>query len=102
MVSPENIQAIGSEIAIRWSDSSEDYYSMERLRALSPSAETTGERDLLGNKFGGEPERDYPGVRVNAWQIVGGYAIAFAFTDGHRTGIYSYQYLKDIAPHCGA
>ncbi len=97
MLQPEDIQAIGHEIAIRWSDGSEDYYSMERLRALSPSAETTGERDLLGIKYGGDDRREYPGVRVTGWQGVGGYAVAFSFSDGHRTGLYSYEYLKAIA-----
>ena len=94
---PEDIQAIGHEIAIRWSDGTENYYPMEKLRALSPSAETTGERDLLGVKYGGEEGKSYAGVRVLAWQPVGGYALAFSFSDGHRTGIYSYEYLRAIA-----
>jgi DUF971 family protein len=97
MIEPENIQAIGTEIAIRWSDGSEDYYQMEKLRALSPSAETTGERDLLGVKYGGDDRKAYPGVKVTGWQTVGGYALAFAFSDGHKTGIYSYEYLRAIA-----
>ncbi len=100
MVTPIEVQPIGPELAIRWSDHSEDYYHMEKLRALSPSAETTGERDLLGQKYGGDDRKTYPGVRVTGWQTIGGYALALAFSDGHRTGIYSYTYLKDIAPHC--
>ncbi len=94
---PEDIQSIGSEIAIRWPDGTENYYPMEKLRALSPSAETTGERDLLGVKYGGDDRKAYPGVRVTGWQTVGGYAVAFSFSDGHRTGIYSYEYLRAIA-----
>jgi DUF971 family protein len=94
---PEDIQAIGSEIAIRWSDGTESYFPMEKLRAHSPSAETAGERDLLGVKYGGEEGKSYAGVRVTAWQTVGGYAVAFAFSDGHRTGIYSYEYLRALA-----
>jgi DUF971 family protein len=97
MNEPAAIQAIGSEIAIRWSDGSETYYPMEKLRALSPSAETTGERDLLGVKYGGDERTAFPGVRVTGWQSVGGYALVFAFSDGHKTGIYSYEYLRAIA-----
>ena len=97
MLQPEDIQAIGPEIAIRWSDGVETYYQMANLRALSPSAETTGERDLLGVKYGGETGKDDSGVLVTSWQVVGGYAVAFVFSDGHRTGIYSYQYLRAIA-----
>ena len=101
MQTPEDIQAIGDEIAIRWSDGSENYYPMERLRAWSPSAETAGERDLLGRKFGGDERTEFPGVRVQAWQNVGGYAIAFAFSDGHKTGLYPYDYLKALGKHMG-
>ena len=39
MLTPVDIQIIGSEIAIRWSDGRETYYPADRLRAASPSAE---------------------------------------------------------------
>ena len=91
------IQAIGNEIAILWEDGRESYYRMEDLRALSPSAENVGERDLLGNLIGGGGgPKEFPGVTVTGWEMVGGYAVQFHFSDGHRTGIYSYQYLRDL------
>ena len=94
---PTEIQVIGSELAIKWSDNTEDYYAMERLRGLSPSAENMGEQDLLGNTYGGDSRERFPGVRVDGWQQVGGYALLFTFSDGHKTGIYSYSYLKKIS-----
>ena len=97
MITPENIQAIGDEIALKWSDGSEDFLTMERLRAQSPSAENIGEKDLTGQVHGGTDQSSFPGVRVTGWQPVGGYAIQFEFSDGHRTGLYSYDYLKAIA-----
>ena len=78
-------------------DDTEDYFPMERLRAYSPSAENMGEQDLLGNTYGGDSRKSFPGVRVDGWTQVGGYAVAFTFSDGHRTGIYSYAYLKEIS-----
>lgn len=97
MVKPEDIQLIGNEVAIRWADGAEDYLPMDRLRALSPSAETQGERDLLGQVIGGgEPGRDFTGVTVTGYVPIGGYAIQFSFSDGHRTGIYSFDYLRKI------
>ena len=97
MEKPEDIQFIGTEVAIRWSDGTEDFVAMDKLRALSPSAETQGERDLLGNLIGGgEPGRDFTGVTVTGYAPVGGYAIQFQFSDGHRTGIYSFDYLRKI------
>ena len=98
MIAPENIQMIGDEIAICWSDGSEDFYPMEHLRANSPSAENVGERDLTGQLHGGTDQTSFPGVRVSGWQPVGGYAVQFEFSDGHRTGLYAFDYLKSIAP----
>ncbi|HUF61537.1 MAG TPA: DUF971 domain-containing protein [Verrucomicrobiales bacterium] len=98
MTRPELIQVIGDEVAIRWDDGSETYYPMAYLRARSPSAETQGERDLLGQVIGGGGLRSFPGVRVTGWAPVGGYAIQFHFSDGHTTGLYSYAYLREIDP----
>lgn len=98
MTGIEDIQLIGDEVAVRWKDGSEDFYKMERLRALSPSAETQGERDLLGNAIGSDQiGKDFTGVRVAGWNPVGGYGIQFHFSDQHKTGIYTFDYLKKIA-----
>lgn len=94
---PENIALIGREVAIRWSDGSEDYYPMDFLRAASPSAENKGEPDLLGRVHGGTPGKDFSGVTVVGWEAVGGYAVQFKFSDGHSTGIFSYDYLRALA-----
>lgn len=94
---PERVHAIGAEIAVGWSDGRETYYPMEVLRAVSPSAENMGERDLFGTVWGGDDRDAFPGIRVTGWEFVGGYAIRFQFSDGHRTGIYSYDYLLRLA-----
>ena len=97
MLVPEKIDSIGKEIAILWRDGSEDYYPMEVLRRYSPSAENQGEKDLLGQAIFEPKERDFTGVTVTGWEPVGGYAILFHFSDGHRTGIYPFDYLKKIS-----
>ncbi len=95
----EDIQLIGNEVAIRWKDGTENYYRMDKLRALSPSAETQGERDLLGNEMiEVNHGRDFDDITVTNWNAIGGYAIQFHFSDGHKTGIYAFDYLKAIAP----
>lgn len=98
MIAPETIQAIGKEIAIRWNDGTESYHPMEFLRANSPSAENQGETDLLGNRIGGSNQTDFTGVGVTGWDIIGGYAIQFTFSDGHNTGIFGYQFLRELNP----
>ena len=97
MVAPEQIDVIGNEIGIRWSDGSEDFYPMHLLRRYSPSAENQGEKDLLGKAIFEPEERDFSDVTVTGWEPVGGYALLFQFSDGHRTGIYAFDYLKKVA-----
>lgn len=94
---PRNIQLIGHEIAIAWSDGTETYFPIDKLRAASPSAEQRGERDVLGQLHGGTDRTDYADVEVMGWEQVGNYAIRFDFSDGHRSGLYSYEYLLELA-----
>src|SRR5882672_4383660 len=96
MVTPQDIQLIGSEVAIRWEDGRESFITFATLRSASPSAEVKGERDIFGTQYGGEAPRDYRGVEVTSWERVGNYAIRFEFSDGHRTGLYSYELLRSL------
>jgi len=94
---PVNIQLIGPEVAIAWSDGSESYYTGGKLRAASPSAETKGERDIFGQQYGGSTKTNFDGVLVVGWEKIGNYAIRFDFSDGHRTGLYSFELLAKLA-----
>jgi DUF971 family protein len=94
---PQNIQLIGSEVAIVWDDGAESYFSGPELRAASPSAETRGEKDIFGNQYGGGTQQDFSAVRVLGFERVGNYALRFDFSDGHRTGIFGYELLTELA-----
>jgi DUF971 family protein len=93
---PVEVQLIGREIAIRWDDGAESFHGHEELRAASPSASNQGERDILGNQYGGDGPKLFPGVAVTGWERVGNYALRFDFSDGHRTGLYSFEYLRRL------
>ena len=96
MQAPVDVQLIGAEVAIRWADGAESFISFATLRAASPSAAVRGERDIFGHQYGGEVPKNYVGVEVTGWQRVGNYAIQFDFSDGHRTGLYSYELLRSL------
>jgi DUF971 family protein len=96
VLTPKDIQIIGSEIALRWSDGAESFITSATLRANSPSAEVKGERDIFGNHYGGEAPKNYVGVEVTGWEQIGNYAIRFEFSDGHRTGLYTYELLRQL------
>jgi DUF971 family protein len=94
---PTQILLVGEEVAIAWSDGGETYFRGDFLRRASPSAETQGERDVFGHKYGGQGPKEFPGVQVVGWERVGNYAIRFDFSDGHRTGLFTYDYLRRLA-----
>lgn len=60
------------------------------LRAFSPSAEMRGEIDRASLV------EEFKQVNILSIEPVGQYAIKPVFSDGHRTGIYSWQTLYDL------
>ena len=94
---PKTIQLIGKEVAIVWDDGAESYFTGPELRAASPSAETRGEKDIFGKQYGGTGGGDFSNVEVLGFERVGNYALRFDFSDGHRTGLYGYDLLLELA-----
>ncbi len=95
---PTNIQQIGDELALKWDDGTESFVSLEQLRRHCPCAGCKGEVDIMGNLYKG-PERPLSpdAFRLVRLARVGGYALQPVWGDGHATGIYSFEYLKQIA-----
>lgn len=96
MIRPLDLQLIGNEIAIKWADGAESFIGAPALRAASPSAAARGEPDVFGRIQGGEGRKDFSAVTIRGWRIVGDYAVQFDFSDGHRTGLYSYELLRHL------
>ena len=94
---PTSLELIGNQLAIAWPDGREDFLPGPFLRERSPSAENMGEPDLFCNWSGGEAPRDRSEVSLKGFQYVGNYAVRILFSDGHDTGIYSWDYLRKIA-----
>ena len=94
---PVRIELVGDTLAIAWADGSESFLDPEFLRLNSPSAENQGEVDILGNRHGGDDRSAFPGVRTRAVRPVGNYAVQLVFSDGHRTGLFSWPYLRRLA-----
>jgi len=83
------------ELSIAWADGHESVISVRDLRLACGCAncvdEWTGEDRLDPASV---PEDVHP-VRIDS---VGRYAIQIAWSDGHDTGIYPYERLRDLAP----
>ena len=92
-----NAQLIGNELALRWGDGVESYLPLQPLRRACPCAACGGEPDVLGNISRPNVSYSAQSFELLGWEIVGGYAIQPQWGDGHRTGIYSFQYLRRLA-----
>jgi len=98
---PTNIQQIGNELAIHWSDGVESYFGLELLRRACPCAACGGEPDVLGNIS--RPQLSYSerSFQLTGFDLVGGYALQPRWADGHSTGIYSFTYLRRLGQASG-
>jgi len=95
MIEPiQIVEESDTEFTIKWSDDSETRYNALALRRRCPCAmcinEWTGEKMLVDDSI---PED----IKINSTAIVGRYALNFVFSDQHDSGIFSFQYLREIA-----
>ncbi len=97
MITPSLVQKIGSELAISWSDGVETYFPLEALRRACPCASCGGEPDVLGRVMRPQNEYGPASFELAGYDFVGGYGFQPRWGDGHRTGIYSHQYLRRLA-----
>jgi DUF971 family protein len=98
-LTPQNIQQIGNELAIVWNDGLENYFSLETLRKACPCASCGGEPDVLGRIVQPKVSYNERSFTLKGVQIIGGYALQPTWGDGHSTGLYSWQYLRNLAKH---
>jgi DUF971 family protein len=78
-------------LTVGFEDGVRNRFSAEMLRVLSPSAEVQG--------HGAGQAKLVPGKRlvtIMAVEPVGNYAIRLTFSDGHDTGIYTWDFFRDL------
>lgn len=85
--------ADGTRLQITWKDDVVTHFVPRYLRQLCPCAgcidEMTGIRTL-------DPESIDEGVYPTAIHYVGRYALQFVWSDGHSSGIYTFEYLREM------
>jgi DUF971 family protein len=78
-------------LTVAFDDGAQFALPAELLRVLSPSAEVQGHSP--------EQRVTVPGkknVRIVQMEPVGTYAVRITFDDGHNTGLYMWDYLRDL------
>ena len=78
-------------LEISYPDGASFELSSELLRVYSPSAEVRGHGP--GQEVLQSGKKD---VAVSEIKPVGNYAVQLVFDDGHDTGIYSWDYLREL------
>ena len=104
---PEHIAISKSKgIKIDWKDGHRSEYSLAYLRDECPCASCTGAHGTAPQKSNysaplppANPFQMYkPVLKMSGVEEVGHYAIRILWNDGHNTGIYSFEHLREICP----
>jgi DUF971 family protein len=87
-------------LTVEWADGRQSFFPVAYLRRHSPSADAKTLREsLASNPLTVLPASSATGpLRAEKAELVGNYALRVEFSDGHRTGIYSWTYLREIDP----
>lgn len=87
------VQKQESLLEMVWADSTVDMLPMFFIRCQCPCAacvnEFTGERIL-------DPATVLPNVGIDAAGFAGNYGLKIGWTDGHHSGIYTWERLKHL------
>jgi DUF971 family protein len=93
-IEPREIKQDGDAgLAITWADGQVCLYDAPALRRACPCAQCVNEwtgQPML------KPESIASDLKIIDVSIVGRYALNFRWSDGHETGIYSFQFLREL------
>jgi len=94
----------GAGVDITWADGHASHYDFPYLRENCPCATCNDEREKkvafasAGPASAAALPMFKPKTTAKAAISVGNYAIQLTFSDGHATGIFSYDQLRTICP----
>lgn len=88
-------------LLIRWSDGQRRAYAVRELRDACPCATCREKRNAPpaaapSNPFAVLAPAEAQPLRINGMTPVGSYAYAIDFSDGHNTGIYTLELLRQL------
>jgi DUF971 family protein len=86
------------EVRITWKDQHESIYSTNYLRKECPCAECLKRRRQPKNALRVISGPVFETVELVELSLAGNYALNVTFSDGHNTGIFSFDYLREICP----
>lgn len=97
-MAPKQLKIEKGRLVITWNDDSQDSIGLEYLRNECPCAGCKGETILLRSirppKLLSTEKSMFSIAKI---EQVGGYAVKISWKDGHDTGIYNWEYLRELA-----
>lgn len=84
-------------LLIEWQDGHRTIYDFTTLRWLCPCAYCRGEAGMPG-WLDSNPTLTDEQTRMTDIHLVGSYAVAPSWADGHHTGYYTFDLLRDRCP----
>jgi DUF971 family protein len=85
-------------LAIHWSDGHESFYPYRYLRSKCPCATCEETSPPAEQPVGGLPILGQKPLHPERVELVGRYALQIFWSDGHSTGIYAFDHLRDLCP----
>lgn len=91
-----------TKLLIDWNDGSQQAVEVKELRARCPcsvcrtKAESGQKAPQTSSPFTVLSDAEIRPLRIEGMKPVGNYAYSIKFTDGHSTGIYSFEYLRTL------
>ena len=99
---PKNIAVSGRELALAWADGHESYLPFDELRSHCPCSLCRGQREAPPDplRIVKAPARGQ--IEILNLVPVGAYAVQIVWSDGHDTGIHSFESLRRACscPEC--
>ncbi len=97
---PQTIKLAGGNdtLTIQWSDGHTSAYPYRHLRDKCPCATCTASGPPRSQAPSPFPMFGVKPLKPQRAELVGRYALQIYWNDGHSTGIYSFDFLRNLCP----
>lgn len=98
MLSPKKIKKVSDKLVIEWNEGEISEINLTDLRDKCPCVHCAGESVIFSSYIPiKSPFKAAGFYEIESIEPVGNYAIQIIWKDKHNTGIYSWEYLKQIS-----
>ncbi len=93
--SPRKISIKGKEfLNINWNDGTDGKIKLSKLRRFCPCADCGASKENSSDSYYPIFLKDQ--TTIESIKLMGNYAVNIWWKDGHNTGIYDFNYLKNL------